>query len=256
MKGTLYTIAMKKISSVFLLIVLIPQVLFAQKSMDIIEKLSIDTAGVYDRIRNICFQNTMLSNRNDVDIFVFYKFDDNSIHDKMDYVDGSSLDSLSLILYHPDVMVGNSTKSCLFKNRKHVPKFEKDTTTNLLEFDSYTVIDKKGVMLGMGGDICSRCLSVPYDSTMVFFGVGPTSYLYSKKLDFVFRTRNKMYYNYFLYGINKEEETVYVIVDTRYGSEMFTLEEIVFHHWDDFQKGLPELYEEVRERKKAEFEKN
>lgn len=228
---------------------------YAQNSLDIIEKLSIDTTDIYSRIENDCFKNTKLSDKIDLKIFVFYKFEDNACHDKQDYVDGSYLDSLSLIWYQPKMSEVNSSKKCVLHKKNKEVSDKDDLATILLDIDAYTVTDNNGVIIGMGGDIYSRCLNVPYDTALVFSFVDPTTYQYSKKMDFIFRTRNKMKDNKYLYGINKNEGIIYVIVDTRFGSEIFTIEEIVTHHWDDFQNGLPILYEEVREKKKAEFEK-
>lgn len=224
---------MKKVFFLFLIALgFFPSIAYSQ-SLNLIERFQIDTTVLYNKIQsNFDFDcNNYLMNKGDLHIFPFYLFLDTVSHSKDDYIDYTFLDG--------------------FKVLSH-------TASQVIKIDGYTITDSLGCILGLGGwaiDPC--CYTVFGTPNTVFYRFDPTRFLYEHRLDFVFRTCRFGQYgivkNDFLYGINMKEKQVYVIVDTRYGAELFPIEEIVQHHWNDFNHGLHEFCCKIRFKKDLEF---
>lgn len=225
---------MKKniIFTLILTLKIAPSIAFSQ-CLNILDYYQIDTTIILDEIKSkFCFDcNNYLMDKGDLHIFPFYLFLDTVFHSKDDYIDYTFLDD--------------------FKVLSH-------TASRVIEIDGYTITDSLGCILGLGGwaiDPC--CYQVFGKPSAVYYRFDPTRFLYEHRLDFVFRTCHYGKYgkikNGFLYGINMKKRQVYVIVDTRYGAELFTIEEIINNYWDDFRNGLHELNNQVRYRKELEY---
>ncbi len=226
----------KKILLTLLLAIgITPTSVFSQ-SLNIIENYKIDTTRLFNEIRSKfdydC--NKHLADNGKLLIFPFYLFLDTVPHSKKDYLNYSFLKDFEPIFH---------------------------TTSQIIQIDGYTITDSLGCVLGLGGRAIDPCCYPVFSVTnTTFYYVEPTQLLYDYQLDFVFRT---CYYdrygkidNRFLYGINMKEDQVYVVVDTRYGSELIPIEVIVNNYWDDFQNGLFDLCREIQLRKEQEYNKS
>lgn len=231
---------MKKSIIIITLAVFIPLLTVAQygrqafsQSLDIIDYYQIDTTIILNEIQSkFTFDcNNYLMDKGDLHIFPFYLFLDTVSHSKDDYIDYTFLDD--------------------FKVLSH-------TASQVIKIDGYTITDSLGCILGLGGWAIDPCCYPAFGTpNAVFYRFDPTRFLYQNRLDFVFRTCHFGQYGIvnddFLYGINMKEKQVYVIVDTRYGAELFPVEEIVQYHWNDFSHGLQELCHNVRAQKESEY---
>lgn len=209
-----------------------PSIVFSQ-SLDIINYYQIDTTIILNEIKSKFSYdcNNYLMDKGDLHIFPFYLFLDTVSHSKDDYINYTFLDD--------------------FKVLSH-------TASQVIKIDGYTITDSLGCILGLGGWAIDPCCYPAFGTpNAVFYRFDPTRFLYEHRLDFVFRTCHFEQYgivtNDFLYGINMKEKQVYVIVDTRYGAELFPIEEIVQNHWNDFNHGLQELCHNVRAQKEFEY---
>ena len=148
-----------------------------------------------------------------------------------------------------------------FREIKNPSKYYK--RKSVFEVAGYTVTDSNGIIYGCGYLDDDYFYNVPIRERLVFIWSDPTRFLFNKQLDYILYlyindNRNdieipvKPHY-FYSFGINLKEKKVYIIVNTRWGAEMFPLEEIINNHWDDFQNGLNNLYDEVNDRKKAEY---
>lgn len=216
----------------------------SQNPLDIVERYSIDTAAMVSFIKEQKLSMLDLDKKNDIHIcFCLYMKDNTANHDKEDYLNGAFLDSLYLVW---------SLKND-YKRLHDISNLTENQKTDYLPCISwYTVVDGNGVLLGIGPDLYQSCYPVPYREKLVCASCDPTHFLINKSVDIIFNIR-KPYYSYFIYGINLSENNIYIIVNTRWGAEMFPLEEIINNHWDDFQNGLTNLYYEVSKRKEAEY---
>ena len=210
---------MKKISFFTLILALeiVPSITFSQ-SLDIIDYYQIDTTIILNEIKSKFSYdcNNFLMDKGDLHIFPFYLFLDTVSHSKDDYINYTFLDD--------------------FKVLSH-------TASQVIEIDGYTITDSLGRILGLGGWAIDPCCYPAFGTpNAVYYRFDPTRFLYEHRLDFVFRTCHYGQYgkvkNAFLYGINMKEKQVYVIIDTRYGAELFTMEEIINNYWGDFINGL------------------
>lgn len=228
----------------YILFVLSSTYSIAQNPLDIIERYSIDTAAMVSFIKEQKLSMLDLDKKNDIHIcFCLYMKDNTANHDKEDYLNGAFLDSLYLVW---------SLKND-YKRLHDISNLTENQKTDYLPCISwYTVVDGNGVLLGIGPDLYQSCYPVPYRENLVCASCDPTHFLINKSVDIIFNIR-KPYYSYFIYGINLSENNIYIIVNTRWGAEMFPLEEIINNHWDDFQNGLTNLYYEVSKRKEAEY---
>ncbi len=215
----------------------------SQNPLDIIERYSIDTAAMASFIKEQKLSMLELDKKNDIHIcFCLYMEDKVANHDKEDYLNGVFLDSLYLVWSHKN----DYTRLHDISNLTDIQK------TNYLPCISwYSVVDSNDVILGLGPDLYQSCYSVPYRENLVCADCDPTRFLINKSVDIIFKIR-KPYYCYFIYGINISKNQVYIIVNTRWGAEMFPIEEIINNHWEDFQNGLTNLFDEVHKRKEAE----
>lgn len=237
---------MKRITIIILFLCVVT-VVNAQNPLDLIERYSIDTASMVSYIKENKLKNKGIGVDDNIKIFFCFHFEDTIIHGKEDYLDGSFLNSLYLVWRDEDFRKQDDTSSLTESQRqKLVP-----------DIGWYSVVDKKGVMLGVSSDFYQCLCSVPYRENLVFVYSDPTRFMYEGKIDILFKIgkRTSAYYNY-MFGINLSENKIYIIVTTRWGAKMFPLEEIVNNHWEDFQCGLQNLYNEVKERKEYEYSLN
>ena len=236
---------MKKIAILIAFLWLGSGDVFSQ-SLNLIERFNLDTLTMFNMIRssfnNEC--NKPLSGRNDIRIYPFYLFVDTCKHSKGDYTDFSFLEKL--VPVYLDIP------------KWHPSSKNTDTTAQVLDMRGFIVADTSGCPLGIGGapiDPC--CYQNCINSNTVYSKLGMLHLLHENKMDIIFRTcsgwHSRNYSDYF-FGINYAARELFVIVDTRYGTEVFAIEDILEHHWEDFQDGLPKLYKEVRQRKMIEYE--
>lgn len=234
---------MKRIVVIILLMGIVT-VTKAQNPLDLIERYSIDTASLVSYIKENKLKEWGIDVEDTIKIFFCFHFEDTVIHSKEDYLDGSFLNSLYL------TWTSDNPK----KGYKDISGMSEEQKENLkLDIGWYSVVDKKGVMLGMGPDLFDGFKIVPYRENLVFLCIDPTRYMFEKKLDILFEIwrRNNGYY---WFGINLRENKIYLVVDTRWGAEMFTLEDIINNHLDSYRDGT--LYDEVRKRKEQEYRLN
>lgn len=237
---------MKRIVLSFIMLVIGCNMAFPKTHWDFIARFDMDTTTMFKMIRssfdNEC--NRPLSERDDVCIYPFYLLTDSIEHTKSEYQDYSFLEKL--IPKYQSIPTWYGNKQVI------------GSSNQVLDINGYIVADTQGHILGIGGKAIDPCCyqgSITPNTVFVKFGL--FRLLHEHKMDFVFKIchgwPNKIT-PHFYYGISYASDELFVIVDTRYGTEFFALEEILDYHWEDFQNGLPKLYEEVRQRKMIEYE--
>ena len=250
----------------YIILIFLFQEVSSQNPLNIVDEYSIDTTMLKEVVLDIVknnnrVDNNRVKNRDDYRVFIFYYFLSEHTFGKEDYLNYSFLKDLKLV-YERRCWGSKMGKEEVYRNRfkriKNPSKYYK--RKSVLEVDGYTVTDSNGIIYGCGHLNDSYFYNVPIREKLVFVWSDPTRFLFNKQLDYILYITNrndeelsvKPHY-FYLYGINLKEKRVYIIVNTRWGAEMFPLEEIINNHWDDFQNGLTNLYYEVSKRKEAEY---
>ncbi|MCQ2319182.1 MAG: hypothetical protein MJZ90_09745 [Bacteroidales bacterium] len=235
----------------------------AQNPLDIVKEYSIDTTKINEVVLKKVEMNSNVEKRNDFRVFVCYYFRDDRHHEKEDYLDYSFINGMNFV-YECRRLIGGPRKIVQhhkFKKIHNTSRYAKQKTKSILKTKWFTVTNSRGIIHGCGnfGDVFCK---VPVRDRLVYVWSDPTAFLFTHQLDCLFYVDDHIArglpnnQNCYLYGVNLKENRIYVVVDTRWGSEMFPLEEIVNNHWEDFQGGLIMLYDEVQKRKEQEYRLN
>lgn len=232
---------MKRIVVIFLLMGMVT-VTKAQNPLDLIERYSIDTASLVSYIKENKLKKAGIDDCDGLRIAFIFAFEDTIEHSKDEYLDGSFLNSIYLSWHYSNRCETNNGKT----NEMNADKI-------LLDVDRYFVLDKNGIILGFGQNIDEPFCRAPSHSNVIFNCFDSARFIYNHKVDIVCRIAG---FSCYLFGVNLQENKIYIVVDTRWGAEIFPLEEIINNHWDDFQGGLMTLYDEVWKRKAYEYSLN
>lgn len=249
-------------------IFLLSQKTWSQTSIDIVGRYELDTASAFAEIRDKISQCNMLCGSEDVRIYPIYLFVDTAVyeHERSSYLNHTFLDGLIPHYFHPKIRNNryvNRNKWWRFFHKysedEDNPYWIYDTSKLFLKLGRIVLADTNNCFIGYV-DCNNFALYPTFQPDLIdsIPNIGAIAFLVSGVVDVVFdiqeserKTDNR---NRFLYAINFSSNEVYIIVETIYGSDLFLLSDIVHDYWEDFQQGLPKLYEEVRQRKKNDYD--
>lgn len=249
---------MKKLLIISVFILLVMPSVYAQTTLDIVEKYALDTASVFSEIRTSFDRDAVLAGRKDLTICPVYKFIDDKWHDKEAYLDYSFLGSFEPCYSHPERF---SKWRAFWSWLTGKSGWIVDKERTLVDFYEYKVYDSLGLVVGVGpyrGYGCFSCMKLPEDTVVEKQWTVPTDMLFNRRLDYlmaVLRTRPEEGHKGsnvgFYYGIDLSENQIYVVIPAYMDVKVYTLEVIVSDYWDDFKVGLPHLLEELRQEGKG-----
>ena len=220
-----------------------------QSKYDVVLNYFIDTAALYDEVREAVQKCENLNNCSGIKIFPIYVFDDFSPHSQQDYLDGTFLGDL---------------RPRYYRKRELFQKFGIDngfcgSNSRLVAVDEFLLVDNLGRFVAkVESGLFRVYASLPNSDSVLY--ISPKSFmtdlLCTHDFDVVFRTSSfsHLYKKPTVYfGVNKHEESISVIIHTMYGCKVFPIEDIIDHHWEDFQNQLTLLKHEVNEELKNSF---
>ncbi len=240
---------MKKIPLFLMLIIFICHA-NGQSKYDVVLNYFIDTAALYVEVKEAIQKCENLNGYTDIKIIPIYFIDDFSKHSKQDYLDGTFLRNLSPLYYQ---------KSNLFQKPgiRHVGSY--NSKSWLITVDEFLLLDDHGSFVAkVESGLFGVYPCIPSSDSVLY--ISPKSFLTdlisTHDFDFVFRTSrfSHLYKEPTVYfGVNKHEESISVIIHTIYGCKVFSIEDIINYHWEDFQNQLTLLKYEVNEELKNSF---
>ncbi len=227
-----------------------------QPKYDVVLNYFIDTAALYEEVREAVQKSENLNSCSGIKIFPIYVFDDFSAHSQQDYLDGTFLRDLSPRYYRKSELL----QKLEMKENGKGHGFCDTNSRLLVAVDEFLLTDNHGDFVAKVESGLFRVYqSLPSTDSVLF--ISPKSYmtnlLNTYDFDFVFRTSRfaHLYKEPTVYfGVNKQEESISVIIHTLYGCEVFPMEVIVSCHWEDFQNQLIVLKQKVNDELKLLFE--
>ena len=216
---------------------------FGQFYFDLVARYMIDTAFLFQEVRNGVANNKKLCHYSDCLIYPIYRFRDVSPHTKEDYLSGVFLNTLTTLHRMPN-------ENRMKKSRK---RFGWETSC-----DKILLVTTDGTYIGKVDPIFYNSYSLcEYEDVVIITpNAALSDLLYHHVYDFLFCTtdyqsRDKIR---IYYGVNKKSRSVDVIFYTKYGVKAMPMENAINDHWEDFCNGFPNLQKNIFKELKMAFD--
>lgn len=233
---------MKK-SSLLLLMLFSAAHSFGQFYYDLVTRYMIDTAFLFQEVRNGVANNKKLCQFSDCLIYPIYMFRDITPHTKEDYLSGVFLNSLTTLHWMPsEYQLKNSRKG-----------FGWVTTC-----DKILLVSTDGTYIGKADPdfYFSNSLCEYEDAVVITPDAALSDLLYHHVYDFLFcttdyqpRDKIRVYF-----GVNKKKKSVDVLFYSRFGVKTMTMETAINENWEEFCHGFPNLQNRIFEELKIAFD--
>ena len=217
----------------------------------------INSRELLQEVVKSCQECKDLNGRDDFIVFPIYYFDDFMTHSRQDYIDGSFLSSLTPNYYTMEID-GSCQKRIEEKNNDCRQSTKSTKTIIVAEMENFLVVDSCGNYLAQVDPGTFACYPGWIDDSLIVINYNQflSEILYQHTFDYIFKvsTFDERGKPNVYFGVDKQNNSISVLIHSIYGVKIIPIEDIVDEHWEDFVNGLPIVKMETETLLKQEFE--